>query len=158
MGRGGARLGSGRKPAAMYVVPAGAAASTGAESGIQSVPLPAPEHLAEAERAIWDRYAPLAQATGLLTPEKTPGFEHLCEIVATYDALKIRVDSEGWTYLKVTIDGAGQEHTELKRHALWSQLQTYAVRRESALRSYGLFANGRPSSSGAPVANPWSTI
>lgn len=157
MGRGGARLGSGRKPAALYAVPQGAAAATGAEA-IQSEPLPAPEHLSEAEQAVWERYAPLAQATGLLTPEKTPGFEHLCEIVATYEKLKARIDAEGWTFQKVTIDGSGQEHTEEKRHALWSQLQTFAVRRESALRSYGLFANGRPASTGAPAANPWAAI
>jgi hypothetical protein len=142
----------------MYVVPQGAAASTGADSGIQSEPPPAPEHLSEAERAVWERYAPLAHGAGMLPPAKEPGFEHLCEIVATYQALKQRIDSEGWTFMKVTVDGSGQEHQEEKRHALWSQLQTFAVRRESALRSYGLFANGRPASTGAPSANPWSTI
>lgn len=157
MARGGARLGAGRKPAAMYVVPQGAAATTGGEA-IQSVPLPAPEHLSEAEQVVWERYAPLAQATGLLRPESAPGFEHLCQIVSTYERLKERIDAEGWTFVKVSVDGAGVEHSEEKRHALWSQLQTFAVRRESALRSYGLFANGRAPMSGAPVANPWSQI
>ncbi len=141
----------------MYVVPPGAEATTGGVV-IQSEPPSAPEHLSKAERAVWERYAPLALATGMLTREKAPGFEHLCEIVATYQALKVRIDTEGWTSIKVSVDGAGVEHQEEKRHALWSQLQTFAVRRESALRSYGLFANGRPATTGAPAANPWSSI
>jgi hypothetical protein len=159
MARGGARQGAGRKPAAMYVLPpAAGGASESVASGIQSVPILPPEHLSEAEQEIWGRYAGLAQARGTLGESTAPGFEYLCSVVAQYEALKARVDTEGWTYLKVTIDGAGQEHQEQKKHALWGPLQAFALRREQVLRSYGLLANGRPATTGAPAANPWSSI
>lgn len=158
MARGGARLGAGRKPQAMYVVPQGAAASTTGGEVIKGEPIPPPEHLSEAKRAVWERFAPQAHAIGTLIPGKEGGFELLCDVTAKYEAIERIIDTEGWTYLKVTIDGAGQEHQEQKRHTLWPQLAIFAVRRQQALKEFCLTANGRPSSSGAPVANPWSTI
>lgn len=158
MGRGGARVGAGRKPASVYVLPPAVTGSAPAVSVGSGVSMEAPAHLTEAERAVWVRYAPLAQQRGTLTEATVPGFEYLCSVVAQYEALRDRIDADGWTFVKVTIDGSGQEHQEQRRHTLWSPLQAFALRREQALRSYGLLANGKPPGGGPAPVNPWADI
>lgn len=156
MARGGARLGSGPKPRSMYVVPQGAAATTGAKPGPQSPPPEPEEGLSKAERAIWVRWAPHAHEAGMLSPAKQLGFAKLCKDIALYDELKRRLDAEGWTFQKVTIDGSGKKHREQKRHTLWGPLQNVSVRVEQGLTRFGLTANGRPASGSSPRANPWA--
>src|SRR4051812_21085118 len=112
MARGGARAGAGRKPnrPAMYVVDGGAPPSEAAGSAAIPNDLPADQAL------VWQKWAPLATERRTLTAQTVPAFTLLCELEAEKRAVKRTLDHDGRTYVKVVIDGAGQEHQELKAH------------------------------------------
>lgn len=151
-------MGSGPKPRAMYMVPHGSAA-TNLAVAVPSTHGPEPlDGLSDAERAVWVRWAPLAYAAGFLPPIRELGFAKLCKDIALGNELRRRLDEEGWTFTKVTIDGAGQEHSEQKRHPLWTPLQNTSMRVDQGMKAFGLTSDGRPSGNGGAAANEWSAI
>lgn len=150
MPRGGARPGAGRKPK-LTLVPGGAPprakakpAATGPSAEDRKLVSP-PKHLPLAEKNVWRRLAPLAIENGTLKAQSVPGFEFLCELVILHKQLRKTIDKEGWQVEEPVFDKKGELSGHIrKRHALWPQLQSAALRREQLLRSYGLLAMAKP--------------
>lgn len=71
------------------------------------------------------------------------------------------VDAEGDTFAKVTIDGSGQEHTELKAHPLVAKHLVLANKVDALMGRFMLTAFGKPaavSKPKKPAANPWAKV
>jgi len=158
MPKGGKRPGAGR-PIKFGVVPRDPAADASVMKGL--VVLEPPADIEADDASVWRDLAPIATALGTLSASTVPGFRHLCQVTARSTAIAARIDAEGWTFLKVTIDGSGQEHTEPRKHPLWSVLQNLYLRREYGLRSFKLLPDGKPvtAPTGASVAtNAWAKL
>lgn len=169
MPRGGARPGAGRKPKSRVLTMPGASRhaakppATGPSAEDRKLVSP-PKHLPLAERNVWRRLAPLAIENGTLKAPSVPGFEFLCELVILHKQLRKTIDKEGWQVEEPVFDKKGELSGHIrKRHALWPQLQSAALRREQLLRSYGLLSMAKPipggkadGGAGQPV-NPYST-
>src|SRR5688572_20368330 len=101
MPRGGARVGSGRKPksahgTAAVVTPfTPAAVVNGGRS--DEVSTKAPKDLPEAQVAFWETYAPAAIAARTLTEQTVGAFRLLCELDSEKSATKAAIDRDGRT-------------------------------------------------------------
>lgn len=80
-------------------------------------PIP-PSDLPEDQQDFWRRNAPRAIAQGTLTGRTVEAFRLLCEMDLERRETKKTIDRDGRTFIKVTVDGSGQEHQELKAHPL----------------------------------------
>jgi phage terminase small subunit len=172
MGRGGARLGAGRKPSKLRqysqpirqfepVVHAGGLAPEIKPATPQGeVTAEPPEDLPADQRDFWLRYAGLAIEKKTLTPHTVAGFRLLCEQDAEKRVLKETIDRDGRTFIKVTVDGAGQEHQELKAHPLTSALGRTTKHLEALMARFGLAPFGKaelPVQRKAAI-NPWAEV
>jgi len=158
MARGGARVGAGRKPRAAR---RNVVAFDGRKSPDDAALLVPPSFLSEDERAIWVIWAPLAVELKTLTAHHVPAFALLCRLQAEMNATERIIAQDGRTQMRVTIDGAGQEHQELKAHPLKTDYRQLAQRVESILARFCLAPFGKPGAGGGQVAakaNPWSGI
>lgn len=151
---GGARVGTGPKPSKARVIPGGKA---GDDPGVTAIP---PEDLPAEQRDFWHRYAGLAIEKRTLTVHTVADFRLLCELDAYKTRLRQTIDDDGWTFLKVTIDGSGQEHTEPKAHPLTSAYGRTCKHVEGQLARFGLAPFGKAE---IPLvkrtaANPWEQV
>jgi phage terminase small subunit len=120
-----------------------------------------PSDLPEDQKDFWKRCARLAIEAGTLTLQTEASFRLLCELDAEKTAVKKTLDDQGRTYLNVTVDGAGQEHSNLKAHPLTSSYRQLAQRVEALMARFGLAPFGKPvagTGKKKPTANPWLAI
>lgn len=176
MARGGARVGAGRKPRQRsapqpfepVIIDGGKNAPTSAD---QSVPPPAlpgaisaepPDDLPEAQHAAWRTFAAQAIEARTLAPRTVGAFRLLCKLVAMEQAISEQIGADGWTHVKCTVDGSGQEHQELKAHPLLTAHSRIAQRVEQLLARFQLAPFGKPvGGSSKPkesAPNPWAAI
>lgn len=175
MPRGGARVGSGRKPKARNGVVVAAitrftptvvdggkveesAEESKGESNSLSIP---PADLPAEQRDFWHRYAQSAIEQGTLTTHTVAGFRLLCGDSAKLSAWERQIAKDGETYLKITIDGSGQEHQEVKAHPLLAPSIRLSQRVDAGLGRFKITANGKPEAGTGrrkPAANPWASI
>lgn len=153
MPSGGARIGAGRKPKPkpFVVYRRGDEPSTdvgevtSAEPAVMGeVSVLPPEDLPADQKAVWQQYAQLAMDRRTLVPQTVPAFLEFCELMAEKRAVKRTIDHDGRTYLKVTVDGSGQEHQELKAHPLKADYAKLAKSVESYLLKFMLAPFGKP--------------
>ena len=156
MAKGGTRLGAGRprksarahwlsgdageRRLALVEAPADAGHAVAPSPG---APLLAPELLSASEAVYWRRWEPLARAQGLLTAETAPGFGLLCQVAAQCQTMRAAIEAEGYTYERVTVDGSGQEHREIRSHPLLTHYRGLVLRVEQEQARYGLQATGK---------------
>ena len=155
MGRGGARVGAGRKPSKfrtqrVFVRPNDAPAALAAvetmtprsrvSDEVSAIP---PEDLPAEQRDFWHRYAAMAIEKRTLTVHTVAAFLLLCELDAEKRATKAAMDADGRTFLKVTVDGAGVEHQELKAHPLTGAYGRLAKAVEALMARFGLAPFGK---------------
>lgn len=107
-----------------------------------------PDDLPGEQAEIWRRYAPLAIERRTLTPATVPMFVLLCELQAERAAVKKTIDQDGRTYIKVTVDGAGTEHEELKAHPLKADYAKLAKQVEALMARFCLGPFGKPATVG----------
>jgi hypothetical protein len=167
MPRGGSRVGSGRKPKpgktpAMvpFVSLQGGKVAQGASNGSE-VSLIAPEDLPLVGREFWHQYAGLAIESATLTPRTIPGFRWLCETYAEMRANEATIQTDGRTYIKCTVDGAGNEHQELKAHPLTTTLNKLRKDVDQGMARFCLTAFGKPAAGAVKKAasvNPWQQV
>lgn len=161
MGRGGKRLGAGRKPytrrerwlggnagkrplalvsAAREPIKPVESVTTviGPHDGVSY-----PAVLLEGERAYWDLWSPLGFANGTLHEGTVPGFVLLCQWARKADAFWQCIEERGLEQEKVTIDGAGQEHREYKANGLLARWSDAMKRVEQLQARYGIAADGK---------------
>ena len=122
MGRGGARLGAGRKPLR---------ALEGGLAGGPLAPFEPRPGLSEAQRAAWDVLAPLALAARTLTPETQPAFRLVCQLVVLEADIATTIATEGLS--------AGD-----KAHPLLASYRGVAQRLEARYARFRLAPFGKP--------------
>lgn len=146
MGRGGARIGAGRKPLQTLEFPV-------IDGGLVAASplLNPPDDLPEDQVPYWRLHAKRALSRGTLIEDTVPAFRSLCEIEAELAVTKKTIDHDGRTFIKVTVDGAGNEHQELKPHPLMAHWRS--GRKDRA----GLFQQFMLGPFGKPVAVPTKT-
>lgn len=154
-GHGGRRVGAGSKPrnVASFV------SVDGGRAG--DVSPTAPDDLPEEHRAFWNAYAQTAIDARTLTAQTVAAFRLLCELDAEKRETKATIDRDGRTYIKVVVDGAGNEHQELKSHPLKADYSKLAKQVEGLMGRFGLAPFGKPVASAKPkaaAANPWASI
>jgi len=130
---GGRRAGSGAKPQ-VHTIP-------GTKDELLATP---PGDLPKDERAFWQNYAPLAIEKGTLTTHTVAAFRLLCEMDAEKRKTRKHLDKQGRTFIKVTVDGAGVEHRELKAHPLTGAYGRMAKAVEALMARFGLAPFGKP--------------
>lgn len=150
MPRGGARVGAGRKPKTRGAMPSAPASNVvvfdgGRAEAISKTP---PKDLPADQQEFWRMYAPLALQNRTLTAQTVPAFRLLCELEAEKKAVKETIERDGRTYLKVTIDGAGQEHQEVRPHPLKPDYSKLAKQIETLMGKFMLAPFGKPIASG----------
>jgi phage terminase small subunit len=159
MPRGGARVGSGRKPKDGKAIPfAPAAVDGGRAEEISPVP---PADLPMEQQDFWRTYAKPAIEARTLTSQTVGAFRLLCELDAEKQATKATIDRDGRTYIKAWTDSSGQEHQELKAHPLTSAYRQLAQRVEALMGRFGLAPFGKPVAEKPQrgrAANPWARI
>jgi phage terminase small subunit len=158
MPRGGARVGAGRKPTRPFSIVGGSenepdqapeTPKVGADGLLSAEP---PKDLPAEQRGFWQRYASLAIERRTLTPHTVPAFRLLCELEAEKEAVKRTIDKDGRTYIKVTVDGSGQEHEELKAHPLKTDYSRLAKQITDLMLKFMLSPFGKPTA--APIKTP----
>jgi P27 family predicted phage terminase small subunit len=102
-----------------------------------------PSEMKEDAKAVWVNLAPLACEMHTLTEQTAPAFRDLCEAVVIRDAMASRIDTEGFTYEKIVIDGAGQEHRELRAHPLVNPHRGMMQRVEAGYTRFRLAPMGK---------------
>ena len=157
---GGYRSGAGRKPLAAELVDLHGyrdRATSRPSAELESVPMDRPEGLSPEVVAVWDDLAEHARQAGTLVPGTVPAFLRLCRAVVTHAQMETQIGRDGYTYLKVTIDGAGQEHTEVKAHPLISRAESIDNKVRGWMKDFAINPFGKPLvSRKAKPANPFA--
>lgn len=125
------------------------------------MPRKAPADLPAEQVEFWATYAGVAIEARTLTAQTVGAFRLLCELDAEKRATKAVIERDGRTYIKCVVDGAGNEHQELKAHPLTSAYRQLAQRVEALMGRFGLAPFGKPVESAKPKkanANPWARI
>lgn len=119
-----------------------------------------PEDLPVDERDFWHRYAADAIQKGTLTVHTVAAFRLLCEMDAEKRKTRATMDVDGRTFLKVTVDGAGVEHQELKAHPLTGAYGRLAKMVEALMARFGLAPFGKAEASARPAVavNPYAKL
>lgn len=146
-GSGGARVGAGRKSKTQAQKWLGGNAG---KRGSRAKPKPAaialiaaPPNLSADQVAAWNELAPHACAERTLVAGTVAAFRDLCEAIVVKRELLEQIQKDGYTYLKVTIDGAGQEHQEVKAHPLLAQHRGMMQRVEAGMLRFRLSPIGK---------------
>ena len=152
-GHGGERVGTGPKPTKQVIY------SDFTRNASEDLRTP-PEDLPAGQRDFWAVYAPLAVEKQTLTVHTVGGFRLLCELDEEKRATKATVDKDGRTYHKVSVDGAGVEHLELKAHPLIPVYGRLAKQVEGLLARYGLvpFGKAEPPQRAKVATNPFAAV
>lgn len=147
-GWGGHRTGAGQKGPEILVPSTVAAVDPLA---------PVPEDLPEGQHAFWRENAIRAIEKGTLTRHTVSAFRMLCEMDEERRATKAQIDRDGRTFLKVSVDGAGVEHQEIKAHPLTSHYRAVAKAVEMSMKNFSLAPFGKPEAGRAKAksTNPW---
>lgn len=151
-GHGGMRVGSGAKPQKPRF------ASIDGNASPLAV---APDHLPEDHKPFWNRWAKLAIEAETLNERTACGFEELCGLEAEKRAMRATIDADGRTYIKVTVDGTGTEHTELKAHPLVAKHLALCKQVDSMMARFKLTAFGKPEVGGKKrpqATNAWASV
>ena len=167
MGWGGARVGSGQKPKGERPLrvrskpePTPFVSIEGGKSE-DSVSIGPPDDLPADQRDFWGRNAARAIAQGTLTKRTEETFRLLCEMDAERRETKRTIDRDGRTFIKVTVDGSGQEHQELKAHPLKSDYARLCKSVETLMARFKLAPFGKAeiqTKPKSPAVSAWAAV
>ena len=157
-GRGGHMPGAGRKPlSAQVMLLRGGRNRTAPRRADLAVSKPVEMPSLPAEvAAVWAEFAPHAIQAGTLTDQTVSAFVRLCELVVWHHSLEAVILADGLTSVKVTVDGAGQEHRELKAHPLLVGVHSAEQVIRSGMKDFMLHPFGRPVAVVAEVKDPFA--
>ena len=141
---GGHHSGAGRKPDAARVIQLHGSRDRGAVRMPAPVVVPCPEGLRADVAAVWAELSPHAAQMGTLAPSTSTAFLRLCQSVVKHAEMERQIEKDGLTYLKVSVDGAGVEHTEVKAHPLIARAQTLDNAIRSGLKDFAINPFGKP--------------
>lgn len=115
-----------------------------------------PEGMSEGAVAVWEELAPYAIKANTLFPQTARQFADLCESRVRMAKWQAAIERDGETHIKTTVDGAGQEHAELKAHPLISRHHGLSQRVEMGMIRFRLGAIGKEMAETTPPADPFS--
>ena len=141
-------MGAGRKPknpVTFVAIDGGAKLTPESERLLEP-----PDGLPPDQVPYWREYAPLAVRQRTLTEQTVPSFKLLCELEAEKRATKETIDRDGRTYIKCVVDGAGNEHQELKAHPLKRDYASLAKDVDRLMARFKLAPFGKPEMGTAP--------
>ena len=105
---------------------------------------PKPATLSPVAAAEWDVTGPLLVSLGVLTVADGQAFQAYCELRADWEAIGARLkDDPDPVYEKITIDGSGQEHRELKPNPLYAMRDRVAGRLLMYFARFGMTPSDR---------------
>jgi len=154
---GGLRSGAGRKPATARILALHGGRDRGVKrpQAVEAAVVAVPDGLPEDVSAVWLDLAPHATTAGTLIPSMVPAFLRLCRAVVKHARWEAQIATDGDTYLKVTIDGAGTEHTEVKAHPLIGKSQTLDNQIRGWFKDFGINPFGKPLTAPAKAEDPF---
>ena len=158
MKRGGIRVGAGRKPHRIRLLQP--AVETAGAVGASELSVAPPDDLPAEHREFWQRYAPLAIEKRTLTAHTVAGFRLLCEVDAERRKTAAVIEADGRTYIRVSVDGAGVEHEELRVHPLTTAYHRLQSKTEGLLGRFGLapFGKAEPIIVKAKAPSQWAAV
>jgi hypothetical protein len=86
----------------------------------------------------------LALEARTLVPATADRFHLLCRQVVIERSMAAQIEKDGWTYVAVTVDGAGQERETLKAHPLVAAQRNMMQRIEAGMAAFTLAPMGKP--------------
>ncbi len=107
-------------------------------------PVDCPEGASAEVAAVWSELAPHAAKAGTLFPGTASAFLRLCKAVVKHDRWEARIEAEGETQIKVSVDGAGVEHQELKAHPLIARAQSLDAHIFGRFKDFAINPFGKP--------------
>lgn len=141
---GGTRAGSGEKPSEARVLGLiGGRRGEGVELA-PPVEIPCPDWLGAEAKAVWAELAEHAIKARTLVPSTVVAFTRLCKAVVRHAEMEAQIAKDGLTYLKVTVDGSGQQHDELKAHPLISRAGSLESSIKAWMKDFALHPFGKP--------------
>lgn len=102
-----------------------------------------PSYLSEASSAIWDELAAILESEHRLSLSDGLWLTKAADAWADYQRLRIESAQTPLTQKKVTVDGAGQEHTETKMEPVHQQLRLARTQFTDLLKEAGLTPTSR---------------
>jgi hypothetical protein len=158
-GSGGSRLGSGRKPKDDETARLHGSRDRGQARRRRPAQIVVPEpmdDMTDAEKVVWVREAPYAAAARTLVASSLGAFRDFCEAVVEKNDTLAQLRAEGRTFLKITIDGSGQEHQEQKKHPLTGEYRALLQRVEAGRTRFGLAPLGKPMTADDEPVDEWA--
>lgn len=158
LGRGGFRIGAGRKPKGARVLALHGGRDRKPVPKVPEgppVPVEMPANLPEDQQAVWNELAPLALEQRTLTAATAGSFRDLCRAVVVRNGLLATIEGQGWTFLKISVDGAGVEHQELKKHPLVGDHRGWEQRVEAGRARFRLAPFGKELVVAAKAEDPF---
>lgn len=155
-GSGGMRPGSGPKgKTAARKALEGSRGGRRAAAAVRVELIPPPADLHPEQAAVWNELAPYACEERTLTRQTVRAFRDLCEAIVVKRAMLAKIQEDGLTYVKVTVDGSGNEHSELKAHPLLSQHRGMMQRVEAGMLRFRIAPDGKVVSAPVQEADPF---
>ena len=97
-----------------------------------------PGYLSQAACAMWDELAAILESEHRLSQSDGPWLAKAADAWADYQRLRIVGDETPLTQVKVTVDGAGQEHRETKMEPVHQQVRLARKAFTDLLKEAGL--------------------
>lgn len=107
---------------------------------------------------VWERIAPFAIQARTLVAATVDRFLLLCRQVVIERQMAKKIETDGWTYVAVTVDGAGQERETLKAHPLCAAHRNMMQRVEAGMAAFALAPMGKAMSAGKKQEKPQSAL
>lgn len=141
---GGHRSGAGGKLSEARILGLiGPKADTGQEAA--SLPeIACPSDCSPEVAAVWAELAEHALRNRTLVASTQTAFLRMCQAIARHAKMQAQIDTDGLTYIKVSVDGAGTEHPELKAHPLISRASTLENAIRSWMKDFAIHPFGKP--------------
>ena len=139
---GGQRSGAGRKASEARVLGLIGRPHVQQEQA-PALPVDRPVGLEPDVEAVWTELAEHAVKARTLVPGTVSAFTRLCKAVVRHAKMEAQIERDGFTYLKVTIDGSGQEHTEVKAHPLISRAASAETMIRGGLKDFAICPFGK---------------
>ena len=153
MPRGGARVGSGRKPKGASILSLHGGRVRNAANVPSTVPnqpfepVNTPQDLPDVQQAVWNELAPHALEARTLTAGTAAAFRDLCEAIVLKRMMLAEILADGLTGTKVTVQmdesGGGLQSVEKKAHTLLSQYRGMMQRVEAGFTRFRLAPMGK---------------
>lgn len=99
-----------------------------------------PRDLDDDGRIYWKRLV----KTYMITEADVPEYAYVCQLYSEIKKMEKVIQEEGYFFLKITVDGAGQEHQEKREHPASKRLDALRKEKRVAEKGFIVRANAAP--------------